>query len=250
MELPAPTPSDLLAAVARSVARHGSSLCGMALHVSFSGAPARPRVTAAAASDRKISLHDPATFDLAFDPLVREALDHETGVARLRRDAAPDAEWYASDRRRHRASLGIHDYARAAAMVHGAGGREVIAVEITSRTADWLATMPDAAGARFAADLAAWVYDFRILRPARAREGLLALLTPAQRDVALHLTAGDAVADIAHLLGRSTHTVQDHLKGIFRAWDVHSKAEALWLWTNPLERDARRAESAKPRRRR
>ncbi len=249
MELPAPTPPELLTAVARSLARHGSSLCGMALHVSFSGIPARPRVTAAAASDRKISLHDPVTIDLSFDPLLLEALDHSIGVARIRQDAVPDAEWFSGDRRRHRAALGVHDYARAAARVQGAVGQEVIVVEITSRTADWLPLSTDASGARFAAELSAWVYDFRIARPARAREGLLALLTPAQRDIAIHLTAGEAVPDIAELFSRSPHTVQDHIKAIFRAWGVHSKTEALWLWKNPLERSAGGPDSARQRRR-
>lgn len=236
MKGPTPTPFELLAAVARSVAGHGSTLRGAALHVTFGGIPQMPRVTTAAVSDRAFASHDPAVVDVSLDPLVREAIDLQVGVARLRRDAVPDAEWYASDRRRNRAALGIHDYARAAAAVQGSTGREVIAVEITSRTADWLPTVQDASGARFAAELAAWVYDHRIIRPARAREGLLALLTPSQRDVALHLTAGDAVPQIAELLGRSPHTIQDHMKVIFRTWGVHSKAEALWLWNHPLER--------------
>ena len=52
-------------------------------------------------------------------------------------------------------------------------------------------------------------------------------LTPRQMTVLRHLAAGKSTADIAELLGISTETVRNHVRGITSRLDVHSRLEAV-----------------------
>ena len=54
-----------------------------------------------------------------------------------------------------------------------------------------------------------------------------AQLTPRQMTVLRHLAAGKSTADIAKLLGISTETVRNHVRGIMSRLGVHSRLEAV-----------------------
>lgn len=59
------------------------------------------------------------------------------------------------------------------------------------------------------------------------KEAHLARLTPRQRQVLNHLIAGASEKELAYDLGVSAHTAHDHVKAIYRAFDVRSRGELL-----------------------
>ena len=228
-----PTPVRLLASAARAVVKGSTTLRGLVVHVVRTQEERRPRVLTAACSDGDLACDDPAALAIASD--LGAAIEHATNTAHLRSDATSDEEWARCDERRRRASLGLHDYARAGAVWRSPGRTELIAIEIAGRTADWRPDRADAERALFTARVTAGAYEHRITRVAGAREDLLANLTPTQRDIARRLAQGVSESEIATLINRSAHTVHDHVKAVFRAWGVHSRAEALWLWRRPID---------------
>jgi PAS domain S-box-containing protein len=63
--------------------------------------------------------------------------------------------------------------------------------------------------------------DPAYVRPAQVR------LTPRQHDVLEELGRGCSTADIARRLGISEETVRNHIRGIFRRLEVHSRLAAV-----------------------
>ncbi len=63
--------------------------------------------------------------------------------------------------------------------------------------------------------------------PVAERESPVALLTKAERTVLAHLLGGDGVRAIAEALGRSPHTVQNHTRRIFAAFEVRKRTALL-----------------------
>jgi len=55
----------------------------------------------------------------------------------------------------------------------------------------------------------------------------VAVLTPRQRSVLVMLTDGLSQKQVAYRLGLSYHTVGDHIKAIYRHFDVQSRAELM-----------------------
>ncbi len=53
-------------------------------------------------------------------------------------------------------------------------------------------------------------------------------LTPREKDVITEIMKGIPTKDIAHNLGISSYTVQDHLKLIFQKVDVRDGNELIW----------------------
>jgi len=62
---------------------------------------------------------------------------------------------------------------------------------------------------------------------ALAAEPVLHTLTPKQRLVLTQLIDGKSIKQVAHDLGLSRHTVNDHVKMIYKHFDVQSRAELL-----------------------
>jgi DNA-binding CsgD family transcriptional regulator len=60
-----------------------------------------------------------------------------------------------------------------------------------------------------------------------APTGLPHDLSPRQRQVLELLLAGDSVKQLAAKLGISQHTAADHLKGLYKRQNVHSRAELM-----------------------
>ena len=61
----------------------------------------------------------------------------------------------------------------------------------------------------------------------QSRNGRDALLTPAQREVYRSLMDGIAVTEIARLSNRSEYTIRNHIKAIFKAFNVNSRAALM-----------------------
>jgi DNA-binding CsgD family transcriptional regulator/tetratricopeptide (TPR) repeat protein len=60
-------------------------------------------------------------------------------------------------------------------------------------------------------------------------------LTPAQRAVFDHLLDGTAIKAIARDLGRTENTVRNHVKAIFKAFDVNSRVELMARAPRPFD---------------
>jgi DNA-binding CsgD family transcriptional regulator len=63
-----------------------------------------------------------------------------------------------------------------------------------------------------------------------ANDERLLKLSPREREVLLYLLEGDSRKQIAQRLGLSHHTVADHMKSIYKHFDVNSRAELLALF--------------------
>ena len=63
------------------------------------------------------------------------------------------------------------------------------------------------------------------------RSGRDSLLTPAQREVYRSLMDGIAVTEIARLSNRSEYTIRNHIKAIFKAFNVNSRAALMRMPT-------------------
>ena len=61
-------------------------------------------------------------------------------------------------------------------------------------------------------------------------------LTPARRYVLVALRSGLSVSEIARAMGRSPFTVRNHIKEIYRTYDVRSRPPLLAMTTEERER--------------
>lgn len=68
--------------------------------------------------------------------------------------------------------------------------------------------------------------------PSRLLSGLVASLSPRQRDVLHGLRRGLTEKQLGQALRLSAHTVHAHVKSIYRHFSVSSRAELLALWVN------------------
>lgn len=66
--------------------------------------------------------------------------------------------------------------------------------------------------------------------PAGGSAGLRKTLSKREAAVAERLAAGASVATISREMGISSHTVRNHLRGVFKKLGVHSQAEMVALW--------------------
>ncbi len=62
------------------------------------------------------------------------------------------------------------------------------------------------------------------------RATLLTTLTPRQRLILPMLVEGKSAETIAEVIGRSAHTVRDHVKAIYNAWGAKSRHEMKSIW--------------------
>lgn len=63
--------------------------------------------------------------------------------------------------------------------------------------------------------------------PPTNTDGMLAELSPRERQIVDTLMAGQDVGDVAHAFHISEHTVRNHIKSIYRKLGVHSRAELI-----------------------
>ncbi|HVZ93142.1 MAG TPA: hypothetical protein VG797_01390, partial [Phycisphaerales bacterium] len=80
-------------------------------------------------------------------------------------------------------------------------------------------------------------YEAGFIRLEMIRTWLLQPLTPAQRVVVPLLAGGESEAAVAQRLCRSVHTVHEHVKEIYRAWNVNGRYEMRLLWNGLLREE-------------
>ena len=93
--------------------------------------------------------------------------------------------------------------------------------KIAAYPRSWIATEIEAASAAIRSE-AAPPQHVR-----QTRSGRDALLTPAQREVYRLLMDGVAVSEIAKVSNRSEFTIRNHIKAIFKAFHVNSRAALM-----------------------
>ena len=69
----------------------------------------------------------------------------------------------------------------------------------------------------------------------RSHRVLLERLTPAQRRIAQHMLHGMTEREIANRISRSQHTVHEHVKAIYRGWNVRSRSEFMAAWLSATQ---------------
>lgn len=90
---------------------------------------------------------------------------------------------------------------------------------------DWIEPVARAFGEGCAS---AYARFFALL--AEHRADLMSSLSTLQRFIAPLLIEGRSESEVAEQLGRSRHTVHDHVKRIYRAWGVRSRMQMRDLW--------------------
>lgn len=176
---------------------------------------------------------DQAWFDIG-DEKSLDSVNYNQLCFR-RSDRTPDGEWQRSPQAKVRAAVGLFDYVRAITSCAGHGEPRLLHVELAGRTEDWRPADYDLDLVCAASTIMCATYIHRTVIPEEARHNLLAQLTPSQRQVAMLLTENVSESEIAAIIQRSQHTVHDHVKAVFRAWGVHSRAEAIALWRYPFD---------------
>ncbi len=77
----------------------------------------------------------------------------------------------------------------------------------------------------------------RVWRTIEHRERLLERLTECQRDILPHLLRGIKEEEIAAIVHRSKHTIHDHVKSIYSAFEVSTRRDLLVRWCATGESD-------------
>lgn len=231
-----PSPKRLAHCAARALARCESDLVvAIALIAAPAVGPQRWRPIVIASSDSDIDLESPAVLSLCAEADSPADDADPFSYVYCRADRVSDFVWLKSEEAARRAAVGLYDYSRACVRLENGPEPRWFIIELAGRTTTWRPSITNQEHTGVSASLAAAAYQFYIQRPAEARDALDSKLTAAQRRVAQLLFTGLSEPEMAIKLGRSAHTIHDHIKAIFHAWDVHSRAEALWRHRHPLD---------------
>lgn len=129
-----------------------------------------------------------------------------------------------------RAGSGLHGAVRVVSLFQDESGTRGLVVQLDGRLAAWKPWAGLAAALAESAAMLVEQYVYGFSGPRCYRSGLLRVLTPVQRELLPLLVAGHPERDIARLSRRSIHTVHEHTKSIYLAWDVRSRMELREKW--------------------
>ena len=173
-----------------------------------------------------------------------------------RRMACPDAHWHASVLHTHfMAKMRLSDFVgtvridRPREFVSWLFFRKTGRTQFTSREAalidcvfasvPWLRTGVTDFGQQYPAPIGGPAHASRAAHPRRpAPGGSMEKLTSRQRQVLQLLLGGSSRKEIAAAIDRSEHTVHDHVKQLYRHFDVTSRGELGALFMAPSPADA------------
>ncbi|HYD00692.1 MAG TPA: helix-turn-helix transcriptional regulator, partial [Phycisphaerales bacterium] len=82
-------------------------------------------------------------------------------------------------------------------------------------------------------------YERCVVGAERRESALMDRLTPPQQSVAKLLLEGMTEAEAGKSLHRSKHTVHDHVKSIYAAFNVQSRVELVLKWTELMTEPGR-----------
>lgn len=151
----------------------------------------------------------------------------------------PAGSWAPSRYRALCRETGVHEFARCVIEFDRESPRRWLVLEAQGLDEGWT---PDADVLRVLSAVGEGVaraYDHRYLRLGRLRASLTQRISPAGHAVLPLLAEGLSESEIGKRIHRSTHTVHDHVKQIYRAFGVSSRLELHEVWTgdrapNPL----------------
>ncbi len=154
------------------------------------------------------------------------------GLACARRsDLTPDHAWLESHARLHRAGVGIGEFARLVAAAQGdTHDATHLVMQIDGAERGWVPNASDLVALSSAGGALQVAFQQRIVMPTTHRRALLARISHAQAKVIPHLLRGLSERAIADRICRSPHTVHDHVKAIYGAWQIASRQEMIALW--------------------
>jgi DNA-binding CsgD family transcriptional regulator len=153
-----------------------------------------------------------------------------TNFCLARQDLYPGSSWNASKYRKLCAEAGVREFARCVTELDNQSPRRWLVVEAQGLDAGWSA---DTEVLQVLAALSLGIsraYEHRFLWLERLRTSMIECISPAGRVVLPLLAEGLSEADIAKRIHRSSHTVHDHVKQIYRTFGVSSRLDLRDVW--------------------
>lgn len=110
------------------------------------------------------------------------------------------------------------------------GTTAAIVWQVDGRVGAWGPTPIDAAAGELLSHTLAQLYVQTLARREQHWAKLSAMLSPSQAPILPLLATGMSQRSIAEKLGRSLHTVHDHVKGIYAGLNIKSRYQLFVLW--------------------
>ncbi len=129
-----------------------------------------------------------------------------------------------------RRSLDLHAMVRVTVRIPSEPPHLLLVIQADALSQDWSPSPEQGEELSQFAEALALGYAVRFVRPERLQISLLSKLSQTQRRIVPLLMEEKSERDIATAIQRSRHTVHEHVKAIYQAWDVHSRHQARELW--------------------
>ena len=110
------------------------------------------------------------------------------------------------------------------------GTNAAIVWQVDGRVGAWGPTPIDIAAGEILSHTLAQLYVQTLARREQHWAKLTAMLSPSQAPILPFLATGMSQRTIAEKLGRSLHTVHDHVKGIYAGLNIKSRYQLFVLW--------------------
>ncbi|MBY0309073.1 MAG: LuxR C-terminal-related transcriptional regulator [Phycisphaerales bacterium] len=110
------------------------------------------------------------------------------------------------------------------------GTNAAVVWQVDGRVGAWGPTAIDAAAGELLSHTLAQLYVQTLARREQHWAKLSAMLSPSQAPILPLLATGMSQRAIADRLGRSLHTVHDHVKGIYAGLNIKSRYQLFVLW--------------------
>jgi hypothetical protein len=154
----------------------------------------------------------------------------------LHRDAIYTPEsWAVSRYRQVCAQLGFHEFVRCMHPLDQDNNRRWIIVEVHGCNELWRPTDTITSIVKAVVPGLAEAFDHHFLRRDRARAAILMRVAEPYRESVRLLAEGLSEAEIGKQIHRSTHTVHDHVKHIYRVLGVSTRLELHEVWMGERE---------------
>ncbi|MCU0688778.1 MAG: helix-turn-helix transcriptional regulator [Phycisphaerales bacterium] len=121
-------------------------------------------------------------------------------------------------------------FIRCATSVGDGNARRALFWQVDGRAGAWVPGAIDSAAAELLASGVSLAFSSSWLRREQHRRSLVASLSVSQQPILPLLASGLSQRQIADRIGRSLHTVHDHVKGIYATLGVRSRFALFVLW--------------------
>ncbi len=158
-----------------------------------------------------------------------------TNLCLPRADLYPAGAWASSSYRALCREAGVREFARCVIEFERESPRRWLVIEAQGLDDGWAADADLLRVLSALGDGIARAYDHRFLRLERLHAELTSRISPAGHAVLPLLAQGLSESEIGKRIHRSTHTVHDHVKQIYRALGVSSRLELHEVWNGERE---------------